>query len=202
MTAQVGPPCDGCGASNRPGARFCGTCGAALVAKTRCRSCGATNAAGQKFCDECGTPLEGSVEARPAPATNGLPRAYGNGRYEIIRFLGEGGRKRVYLARDARMQREVAVSAFKSDGADANALSGRLAGLTEGEAPWRYSALELVALAQLRAGDTEAARSTLEVLLDDPLTPANLARRAAELQASLGGPLATAEDAAATQDEQ
>lgn len=122
MTAQVGPPCDGCGASNRPGARFCGTCGAALVAKTRCRSCGATNAAGQKFCDECGTPLEGSVEARPAPATNGLPRAYGNGRYEIIRFLGEGGRKRVYLARDARMQREVAVSAFKSDGADANAL--------------------------------------------------------------------------------
>ncbi|MGH2837383.1 MAG: protein kinase domain-containing protein, partial [Thermoleophilaceae bacterium] len=123
MTTQAVSRCDGCGASNRSGARFCGECGAALVSETRCGSCGTTNAPGQKFCDECGTPLDGSIEVRPSPASNGLPpTAYGNGRYEILRFLGEGGRKRVYLARDVRMQREVAVSAFKSDGADANAL--------------------------------------------------------------------------------
>ena len=51
------------------------------------------------------------------------------------------------------------------------------------------------ALAQLRAGETEAARRTLETLLADPLTPANLSRRAAELMAALGGPLETAADA-------
>ena len=84
--------------------------------------------------------------------------------------------------------------------ADGGALSGRLADLTEANAPWRYSALELQALGQLRAGETEAARRTLEILLADPLTPANLSRRAAELMASLGGPLETAEDATAAQD--
>ena len=85
------------------------------------------------------------------------------------------------------------------DGADASALSDRLADLTQAGAPWRYSALELEALAQLRAGETEAARRTLETLLSDPLTPPQLSRRAAELMASLGGPLETAEDAAAAQ---
>jgi hypothetical protein len=83
---------------------------------------------------------------------------------------------------------------------DGSALSSRLAGLTEANAPWRYSALELQALAQLRAGDTEAARRTLETLLADPLTPANLSRRAAELMAALGGPLEPAQDATAAQD--
>jgi hypothetical protein len=87
------------------------------------------------------------------------------------------------------------------EGTDGSALSGRLADLTEPNAPWRYSALELQALAQLRAGETEAARRTLETLLADPLTPANLSRRAAELMASLGGPLETAEDASAAQDD-
>jgi hypothetical protein len=88
------------------------------------------------------------------------------------------------------------------EGTDGSALSGRLAELTEANAPWRYSALELQALAQLRAGETEAARRTLETLLADPLTPANLSRRAAELMAALGGPLETAaDDAAAAQDD-
>ena len=36
-----------------------------------------------------------------------------------------------------------------------------LAKLTAADSPWRYSALELSALAQLRAGDTAAARATL-----------------------------------------
>jgi len=85
------------------------------------------------------------------------------------------------------------------DGAAAGALSDRLTDLTRAGAPWRYSALELEALAQLRAGETEAARRTLETLLSDPLTPPQLGRRAAELMASLGGPLETAEDAAPAQ---
>src|SRR5204863_382046 len=51
-----------------------------------------------------------------------LPESFGSGRYEVVRFLGEGGRKRVYLARDAQLQREVAVSAFKTEGMEADAL--------------------------------------------------------------------------------
>jgi hypothetical protein len=74
------------------------------------------------------------------------------------------------------------------DTADPATLTGRLAGLTEAGAPWRYSALELQALAQLRAGQTDAARRTLEDLAQDPGTPPDLGRRAGELLASLGGP--------------
>jgi hypothetical protein len=78
------------------------------------------------------------------------------------------------------------------DTADPATLTGRLAGLTEAGAPWRYSALELQALAQLRAGQTDAARRTLEDLAQDPGTPPDLGRRAGELLASLGGPPAPA----------
>jgi hypothetical protein len=73
-----------------------------------------------------------------------------------------------------------------------------LARLTAADNPWRYSALELSALAQLRAGDTAAARATLAQLVDDPRTPPNLGRRAAELLSALGGaPNAAVGDAAA-----
>jgi hypothetical protein len=62
--------------------------------------------------------------------------------------------------------------------------------------PWRHSALELRALAQMQSGDTAAARQTLDDLLADPLTPPQLGRRAAELLAFLGGPLAAEQPAA------
>jgi hypothetical protein len=67
-------------------------------------------------------------------------------------------------------------------------LASQLAKLTAADSPWRYSALELSALAQLRAGDTAAARATLAGLVDDPRTPPDLGRRAAELLSALGGP--------------
>jgi hypothetical protein len=74
------------------------------------------------------------------------------------------------------------------DQADPDSVAGRVAILTAPDAPWRHSALELEALAQLRAGDLDSARRTLETLLADPRTPANLSRRAAELMAAIGGP--------------
>jgi hypothetical protein len=67
-------------------------------------------------------------------------------------------------------------------------LASQLAKLTAADNPWRHSALELSALAQLRAGDTAAARETLASLVDDPRTPPDLGRRAAELLSALGGP--------------
>jgi hypothetical protein len=64
------------------------------------------------------------------------------------------------------------------------------------DGPWRYSALELRALAQMQSGDTAGARQTLDDLLADPLTPPQLGRRAAELLAFLGGPPAAEQPAA------
>jgi hypothetical protein len=71
-------------------------------------------------------------------------------------------------------------------------LERQLAALTAEDDPWRYSALELSALAALRAGDTARARETLGSLVEDPRPPPGLGRRAAELLAALGGPLDTA----------
>jgi hypothetical protein len=73
------------------------------------------------------------------------------------------------------------------DHTDPKALIARLEGMAGADESWRYSALELEALAQIRAGDLEAARHTLSVLLGDPRTPADLSRRAAELFTALGG---------------
>ena len=59
--------CSACGAENRPGARFCNGCGAALAAT--CASCGQGNPPGSRFCDACGQSLTASV--RPDTATIG-----------------------------------------------------------------------------------------------------------------------------------
>src|SRR4051794_9285179 len=68
--------CPACGAENRPGARFCNGCGAALAAT--CASCGQSNPPGSRFCDACGQPLTVAVRAGepttgPAPAS---PQSY------------------------------------------------------------------------------------------------------------------------------
>src|SRR5215211_6979972 len=57
--------CSHCGAENPAGQKFCGECGAALVAT--CSSCGAPNPPGQKFCGECGSALGTDTPAPAAP---------------------------------------------------------------------------------------------------------------------------------------
>lgn len=52
---------------------------------------------------------------------------------------------------------------------------------------WRFSARELVALAQLKAGDKAAAKTSYAALADDPATPASLRARATEMLAAIGG---------------
>lgn len=51
------------------------------------------------------------------------PRLRCRRRSPVRRFLGEGGRKRVYLAHDERLDRDVAVAIIKTDGLDAQGLS-------------------------------------------------------------------------------
>src|SRR5690606_34937874 len=59
---------------------------------------------------------------QPAPATprqaTAHPTSFAGGRYEVRRFLGEGGKKRVFLAHDTRLDRDVAFALIKTEGLD------------------------------------------------------------------------------------
>ncbi|MCI0787698.1 MAG: serine/threonine protein kinase, partial [Chloroflexi bacterium] len=46
------------------------------------------------------------------------PTSFANGRYQVKRLLGEGGKKRVYLAHDTTLDREVAFALIKAEGLD------------------------------------------------------------------------------------
>jgi class 3 adenylate cyclase/tetratricopeptide (TPR) repeat protein len=56
--------CPACGTENRPGRKFCSSCGSPLA--RACPACGAANEPDDRFCGECGAPLEG--EALPPAA--------------------------------------------------------------------------------------------------------------------------------------
>jgi serine/threonine protein kinase len=47
-----------------------------------------------------------------------LPTSFAEGRYQVQRLLGESGQKRVYLAHDSRLDRDVAVALIKTEGLD------------------------------------------------------------------------------------
>ena len=46
------------------------------------------------------------------------PTSFANGRYEVTGFLGEGGKKKVYLAHDTTLDRDVAFALIKTEGLD------------------------------------------------------------------------------------
>lgn len=78
-----------------------------------------------------------------------------------------------------------ASAALEAEGPDA--AIARLEPLAAPGAALRFSALELLGVAHLRAGDKEAAISRLAAILEDPEAPAELRRRAEEMMAALGG---------------
>jgi tetratricopeptide (TPR) repeat protein len=53
---------------------------------------------------------------RDAPPES--PESFAGGRYKVLRFLGEGGKKRVFLAHDALLDRDIAFSLIKTEGLD------------------------------------------------------------------------------------
>ncbi|MDA1258205.1 MAG: protein kinase [Chloroflexi bacterium] len=46
------------------------------------------------------------------------PTSFANGRYQVSKFLGEGGKKRVYRAHDTLLDRDVAFALIKTEGFD------------------------------------------------------------------------------------
>jgi hypothetical protein len=82
------------------------------------------------------TMLEGELEAQstgsdvaPTPALSvadgderpPTPTSFANDRYQVSKFLGEGGKKRVYQAHDTLLDREVAFALIKTEGFDQTA---------------------------------------------------------------------------------
>src|SRR3990170_1373065 len=111
--------CPSCQRDNADDAAFCSGCGAPL--RLVCLSCNRVNAPDAAFCSGCGQALSlpsaplHTPTPQPSPA---LPAAFVGGRYQVQRFLGEGGRKRVYLAHDDRLDRDVAIAVIKTEGLD------------------------------------------------------------------------------------
>ncbi|MEO7667209.1 MAG: serine/threonine-protein kinase, partial [Dehalococcoidia bacterium] len=115
--------CPACHYDNPKNARFCNDCGASLTREAACASCGAANPAGAKFCSECGGGMAGGAPASSPAPTPVLPSSFDGGRYTVKSFLGEGGRKRVYLAHDTKLDRDVAFAVIKTEGLDEAGLS-------------------------------------------------------------------------------
>ena len=46
------------------------------------------------------------------------PAPFASGRYTVSKFLGEGGKKKVYLAHDNTLDRDVAFALIKTEGLD------------------------------------------------------------------------------------
>ncbi len=109
--------CQACNQENPDDAAFCSGCGGAFAREPVCPGCGRLNAAGSRFCNGCGAAVDAAevTVSEPSPS---LPASFAGGRYIVERFLGEGGRKRVYLANDVKLDRNVAYAAIKTDGLD------------------------------------------------------------------------------------
>jgi serine/threonine protein kinase len=116
--------CAACGFENPAAAKFCQECGAPQ--QRSCTGCGAALPPAANFCHDCGAAQKAGAR-EPSAGTAGAgataPRLRSSesligGRYQVVRPLGEGSRKRVYLARDTRLGREVALSLIKTEGLD------------------------------------------------------------------------------------
>jgi eukaryotic-like serine/threonine-protein kinase len=99
----------------------------------RCPSCGNLNREEARFCDSCGARLDevaASTEPGDAAAAVGdaglpadAPREIAD-RYRVERFLGRGGRKNVFVARDTQADDgEVAVAVFDTEGVEETVLA-------------------------------------------------------------------------------
>lgn len=64
------------------------------------------------------------------------------------------------------------------DTEDLAAIKARVAPLTGPDNPWRHAAAEVTAMASLKAGDWDEARTQVDALINDPTTPQDVVSRA------------------------
>src|SRR5688500_16417467 len=87
-----------------------------------CESCGYENPSDARFCAGCGRSLAeqaGDAAMSEVPSEiRKAPLQLANGRYRLKGYLGEGGRKVVYLASDSALGRDVAIAMLKTSDLD------------------------------------------------------------------------------------
>jgi len=121
--------CPHCKTENADKARFCKRCGQSLQPELVCPHCRHKNVVPEIFCEQCGRPFDSqktlSTESQlqyVAPTgPDPEPTSFAGGRYEVRRFLGEGGKKRVYLAHDTVLDRDIAFARIKTEKMDEDA---------------------------------------------------------------------------------
>ena len=75
---------------------------------------------------------------------------------------------------------------YSLDKADPNVIVSRLQPLTNATSPWHGLALELSALAEIKAGDKAKARADLDALTKDATVSQGVRQRATELREAIG----------------
>ncbi|MEC7749567.1 MAG: hypothetical protein VX572_11545 [Chloroflexota bacterium] len=71
-------------------------------------------AAADRALASSGQPPDSTSTPTSKEPTAGQPTSFANGRYQVKRFLGEGGKKKIYLAQDTTLDREVAFALIKT----------------------------------------------------------------------------------------
>jgi eukaryotic-like serine/threonine-protein kinase len=113
--------CPYCQGENREEATFCGKCGKPLHVELTCPQCNHKNPSDNRFCDKCGhSLLESTPKQQPSIPTpiSSVPTSFANGRYQVKKMLGEGGKKKVYLAHDSLLDRDIAIYLIKTEKLD------------------------------------------------------------------------------------
>jgi tetratricopeptide (TPR) repeat protein len=115
--------CAHCQADNPEGSEFCRKCGKPLKVEITCPQCGHSNLPDSAFCNKCGHALgdkttDSLQPAEPTKPAQTEPTSFTNGRYQVKKKLGEGGKKKVYLAHDTRLDRDVAIYLIKTEKLD------------------------------------------------------------------------------------
>jgi eukaryotic-like serine/threonine-protein kinase len=111
--------CPHCQSDNLDNAKFCKSCGQSLQTEMVCNYCRHSNTIDSKFCIQCGQPLseKSSAPAKPTSLPD-TPTSFAGGRYQVKKFLGEGGKKKVYLAHDTTLDRDIAFALIKTEKLD------------------------------------------------------------------------------------
>jgi serine/threonine protein kinase/tetratricopeptide (TPR) repeat protein len=113
--------CPHCQTENSEKAKFCRGCGKTFQTEIVCVKCQYPNIAGSKFCEQCGQSLaleESPTSTKTPTKPISQPVSFAGGRYQVKKFLGEGGKKKVYLAHDATLDRDVAFALIKTEKLD------------------------------------------------------------------------------------
>jgi len=121
--------CPNCQTELPDSARFCMTCGNTMQAEIVCAQCKHANPPSARFCLQCGQPLtpqtqstrstsSGQAQQTQKTPQTPIPVSFANGRYTVKKFLGEGGKKKVYLAHDTVLDRDVAFALIKTEKLD------------------------------------------------------------------------------------